>query len=134
MNPVLVARHFHFRVEGFFKEILVDGPLGKIRHYIIRVEFQVRDSPHIHSFLRILNAPVPSKDIIEHYKEWVDSIISARLPNPTKNPKLFELVKMYQLHRHSKTCRKHKNRPGRFNFVRYFILKKLLLPNHYHHL
>ena len=27
MNPVLVARHFQFRVDGFFKEILVDGPL-----------------------------------------------------------------------------------------------------------
>ena len=27
MNPVLVARHFQFRVDVFFKEILVDGPL-----------------------------------------------------------------------------------------------------------
>ena len=27
MNPVLVAWHFQFRVDVFFKEILVDGPL-----------------------------------------------------------------------------------------------------------
>ena len=27
MNPVLAARHFQFRVDVFFKEILVDGPL-----------------------------------------------------------------------------------------------------------
>ena len=27
MNPVLAARHFQFREDVFFKEILVDGPL-----------------------------------------------------------------------------------------------------------
>ena len=30
-NPVLVARHFQYRVEVFFKEIIVDGPLGKVK-------------------------------------------------------------------------------------------------------
>ena len=73
-------------MEVFFKEILVDGPLGKIKYYVIRFEFQVRGSPHIHSFLWILNAPVLSKDTIDHYKEWVDSNISARVPDPSKNP------------------------------------------------
>ena len=29
LNPVLLARHFQYRVEAFFKEIIVDGPLGK---------------------------------------------------------------------------------------------------------
>ena len=28
-NPVLLARHFQYRVEVFFKEIIVNGPLGK---------------------------------------------------------------------------------------------------------
>ena len=83
------------------------------------------DSPHIHSFLWFLNAPVQSKDKIDHYKEWVDNIISARLPDPTNNPKLFEHVKMYQLHRHSKTCRKYKNRLCRFNFGRYYTKKTI---------
>ena len=100
MNPVLVARHFQYQVEVFFNEILVDGPLGKTKYYVIRSEFQVRGTPHIHSFLWILNAPVLSKDTIDHYKEWVDSNISARIPDSSKNPKRFELVKIYQLHRH----------------------------------
>ena len=56
-NPVLVARHFEYRVEMFFKDIALDGPLGKTQYYAIRVEFQVRRSPHIHSFICILNAP-----------------------------------------------------------------------------
>ena len=41
-NPVLVARHFQYRVEIFFKVIVLDGPLGKTSYYAIRVEFQVR--------------------------------------------------------------------------------------------
>ena len=40
-NPVLLARHFQYRVE-VFKEIIVNGPLGKVKYYAIRVEFQVR--------------------------------------------------------------------------------------------
>ena len=28
-NPVLVARHFQYRVEMFFNIIVLDGPLGK---------------------------------------------------------------------------------------------------------
>ena len=56
-NPVLVARHFQYRVEMLFKVIALDGPLGKTQYYAIRVEFQVRRSPHIHSFICILNAP-----------------------------------------------------------------------------
>ena len=28
-NPILVARHFHYRVEMFFNIIVLDGPLGK---------------------------------------------------------------------------------------------------------
>ena len=33
---------------------------------------------------------------------------------------------MYQLHRHSKTYRKYKNRPCRFNFDRYFAEKTII--------
>lgn len=28
-NPVLVARHFQYRVEIIFKIVVLDGPLGK---------------------------------------------------------------------------------------------------------
>ena len=69
-NPVLVARHFQFRVDMFFKEIILDGPLGKTKYYVIRAEFQVRGSPHFHSFLWIVNAPVLSVKTTESYTEW----------------------------------------------------------------
>ena len=56
-NPVLVARHFQYRVEVFFKLIIIHGPLGKSKHYAIRVEFQIRVSPHVHSFIWVIGAP-----------------------------------------------------------------------------
>ena len=39
LNPVLLARHFQYRVEIFFKVIFVDGLLGKVIYHAIRVEF-----------------------------------------------------------------------------------------------
>ena len=66
-NPVLVARHFQYHVEVFFKEIIVDGPLGKTKYYAIRVEFQVRGSPHVHCFLWVLNAPFLTAFTKEEY-------------------------------------------------------------------
>ena len=62
-----MARHFQFRVEMLFKEIILDGPVGKTKYYVIRVEFQVRGSPHVHSFLWIVNASLLSEKAIESY-------------------------------------------------------------------
>ena len=91
-NPVLVARHFQYRVEIFFKAIVLDGPLGKTSYYAIRVEFQVRSSPHIHSFIWILNATKLSKETKDEYIQWVDSIIKTDMPNSVSEKELFELV------------------------------------------
>ena len=67
---VLVARHFQYRVEIFFKIIVLDGPLEKSQYYAIPVEFQVRGSLHIHSFIWILDAPKLTKvfDIDDYRK------------------------------------------------------------------
>ena len=106
-NPVLVARHFQYRVEIFFKVIVLDGSLGKTSHYAIRVEFQVRDTPHIHFFIWLLNAPNLPRETKDEYIQWVDSIIRTDMPNYVIEKELFELVKTVQVHRHSKTCRKY---------------------------
>ena len=49
-NPVFVAWHFQYSVL-FFKEIVLDRQLGKISYDLNNVECQIRESPHIHSFL-----------------------------------------------------------------------------------
>ena len=78
-NPVLVARHFQYRIEMFFKVFILDGPLGKTQYYPIRVEFQVRGSQHIHSFIWIFNAPKLTKFNIDEYAKWVDSKVRSTL-------------------------------------------------------
>ena len=75
LNPVVLARHFQYRVEIFFKVIVLIGLFGKIRYHAITVEFQVRRSPHIHSFISIIDAPILTKDDIGEYVAFIDSIV-----------------------------------------------------------
>ena len=125
-NPILLARHFQYRLETFFKEIVVDGPLGKTTYYVIRIEFQLRGSPHSHNFLWILNAPILSSDNIPEYIAFVDGIIKTTLPERHENPELFELVKTYQIHSHTKSCKKYKNKKCRYNFGRFFTDRTII--------
>ena len=58
-NPVTAARHFQYRLELLFKDVLKSkaNPLGEIIDYVIRIEFQARGSPHAHTVLWVKNAP-----------------------------------------------------------------------------
>ena len=123
-NPVLLARHFQYRVETFYKEIVMNGPLGKLKYHVIRIEFQFRGSPHSHCLLWIENMPVLSVETIEEYTAFLDSVISANIP--TEPCKLKDLVERYQVHRHSKTCRKYNNKECRFGFGKFFTHKTII--------
>ena len=68
----------------------------------------------------MVNAPSLTKNNKEEYVEYVDNIIHACLPDEAQQPELYNLVKTYQLHRHSKTCRKYKNLACRFHFGKFF--------------
>lgn len=52
-NPVIVAKHFQYRVETFFTEVLLSNanPIGKILYYALCIEFQMRGSPHLHALI-----------------------------------------------------------------------------------
>ena len=119
-NLVFVARHCQYRVEIFFKEIVIDGSLWKTKYYAVRVEFQVCGSPHMDCFLWVVYAPVLTSKNEEDYVAFVDQVVHAFLCDRNENPELHNLVKLYQLHRHSKTCRKYKNEPCRFKFGKLF--------------
>ena len=106
-NSVLVPRNFPYRVEVFFKEIVFDDPLGKTKYYAIRVKFQVCGSPHVHCFLWVANAPALTQKNKEGCVAFVDQIVNAFVPDRNENPELHDLVKLYQLLRHSRTCRKY---------------------------
>ena len=96
-NPALLERHFQYRVDVFLKKIVSDGPLGKIKHYAIRVEFQVRGSPHIHSLVWVIGAPILSTTSEDEHVAFIDNIIKCELPSSQERLRLFELVRTYQI-------------------------------------
>ena len=89
-NLVLVARYFQYKVEIFFKQIILDGPLQKTKFYAIRIEFQEMGSPHVHSFIWISNATNIQNETA--YIEFIEKTINAESPDHLKDPELFELV------------------------------------------
>ena len=58
-NPVMTAKHFQHRVETFFSEVLLSqiNPIGKITYYALRIEFQMRGSPHLHALIWTSDCP-----------------------------------------------------------------------------
>ena len=54
------------------------------------------------------------------------------LPDKDIEPELYEMVKTYQIHSHSKSCLKYKNIDCRYSFGRFFTDKTIIaepLPN-----
>ena len=123
-KPVFAARHFQYSVKVFFKEIIFDGLLGETKYYAIRIEFQERGSPHVHSFIWIFNAPNIENEAA--YIEIIEKTINAQLPDYLNDPEAFELVKTYQIHAHSRTCRKYNKNECRFSYGRYFTEKTII--------
>ena len=80
----------------------------------------------MHAFIWILNAPKLTKVNIDGYRKWVDSVIRSDLPDQNNEPVLFELVKTYQTHHHSKTCFKYRNEKCRFRFGKFFTNKTII--------
>ena len=101
INAVLVVQHFQFHEKIFFKEILVDDLVGKIKYYVIRVGFQVRGSPNIQAVLFLQ-----------------DFQTQLKIQN-------FNLQKCTSY----RDTWKHSNKACRFNFGRYSTEKKQLLQN-----
>ena len=60
----------------------------------------------MHSSIWVLNAQnIQNKTA---YTKFIEKTIKAQLPDHLKDPELFELVKTYQVHAHSRTCWKYK--------------------------
>jgi hypothetical protein len=114
-DPVTCARHFDYQFNTFLKDILRSelAPLGKIKDWFYRVEYQQRGSPHIHMLIWLENAPVFGVDKDEDVIAFIDQIITCGKPENDSN--LFELVNR-QTHRHSHTCRKKSKTVCRFNY------------------
>ena len=62
-NPITGVQMFQHRLEAFFSEYLLSDthPLGHITDYVIKIEFQMRRSPHAHCLLWVKDAPKLTK-------------------------------------------------------------------------
>ena len=78
-NPVLLGRHFQYQVKLFLQVIFIDGLLGKKKYHAIRVEFQVRGSSNVHSFL----------SSFDEYIQFIHVILKAFVPDVNKYLELF---------------------------------------------
>ena len=116
-NPVTAARHFDHRLQTFMKMIILGNshPIGQIKDFKYRIEFQQRGSPHAHMLIWIKDAPQVKGSDEKDVSQFVDKYITCSVP--TDDDELAELVKTVQKHSHSSACRK----PGkscRFSFPR----------------
>ena len=108
------------------------GPLGRVKAFFWRREYQCRGAPHIHFKLWIEGAPIYGKDSDEDVIKFIESIITCRLPDKETEPELYKLVTKYQMHNCTDSCIRLKNRRGRFvktcryNYPRCVVTKTTL--------
>ena len=112
-DPVTCSRYFDHRVNEFLSTVLKSNcePIGKVKDYFYRVEFQQRGSPHIHMLVWVENAPTLETNSEDEIVQFVDQYLTC---SAEKNETL-ELVKL-QTHKHSRTCRKKGKPICRFGF------------------
>ena len=74
LNPVIVAKHFQYRVEMLFTEILLsdERPISKIVYYALGIEFQMRGSPHLHALIWTSDCPKLDSDNKSAYIDYID--------------------------------------------------------------
>ena len=89
-------------------------PLGEVIDYFWRKEFASRGAIHVHWFAYIKDAPVHGESSNTEIALFYDKIISCSLDVPEHHKQFV----MYQLHRHSKSCRFRQTNTCRFNFPR----------------
>ena len=123
-DPVACSKYFDHRVQEFLNTILKSDcePIGKLRDFFYRVEFQQRDSPHIHMLVWIENAPTLEKNSEEEIVQFVDQHLTCSAATED-TAHLVEL----QTHKHSRTCRKKGRAICRFGFPLPPLPKSMLL-------
>ena len=105
---VLLTRMFDSRVKAFLTHILKKSG---IESYSYRIEFQMRGMPHVHGigwFDKSLVAKYKNPDgsFTEDVTKLVEEWVSVSLQNDDKE--LNDIVQKVQVHRHRKSCIKHK--------------------------
>ena len=108
---------FQHRVESFFSQYLLNDahPLGHITDYVIKIEFQMRGSPHAHCLLWVKDAPKINQDTDDDVCRFIDKYITAMIPKGIfERENDVNMLKSLQTHTHSDYC--HRNKSCHFGF------------------
>lgn len=90
-RPDLIARVFRLKVKELLVDIVERCVLGPVSGYVYAVEFQKRGLPHIHLVLWLIQGTIPV--------ESVDHFTCAEIPDPIRNPALYEIVTASMVHK-----------------------------------
>ena len=106
-NPVLCATYFHRRMLALLQFLKSEGSPFKVSDHWVRIEFQMRGSPHLHIFLRVENVPLlDTPEGRAKAPNFIDKYVSTCLPDENTEKELSLLVKKLQTHSHTFTCQK----------------------------
>ncbi|KAJ8049087.1 hypothetical protein HOLleu_01668 [Holothuria leucospilota] len=113
-DPVTCVRYFDHRLQTFVHDILKDKlhPIGCIKDFFIRIEFQQRGSPHAHIMFWIERGPIFGKNTHSEIVSFIDKLISCSSNVKDSSKPFLEM----QQPKHSKTCRKKSKAICRFGF------------------
>lgn len=97
VDPFLTALHFQRRYRCLLKNIICGKlqPLGTIKDYFARIEFQNRGSPHVHMFLWVENC----ENIFNDHSSLIDYIDKTISTDGSNNH-----ARNYQTHCHTHYC------------------------------
>ncbi|XP_061178430.1 uncharacterized protein LOC133187077 [Saccostrea echinata] len=110
-DPITCSRYFDHRFRMFMNSVLRSDhhPIGIVKDFFYRTEFQQRGSPHIHMIVWIQNAPKYHENNEQEIVTYVDSYLKCE-----KNED--NVLTDLQVHKHSQTCKTRGKAVCRFGF------------------
>ena len=111
-NPITGVCMFQHRLQSFFSQYLLNDehPLGHITDYVIKIEFQIRGSPHVHYLPWIKDAPKFNQDSDDDVCRFIDKYITTMMPKGVlERENDVNIMKSLQKHIHSDYCCRNKS-------------------------
>ncbi len=127
-NPLMTAIHFERRFKALMKHVIhaKHKPLGNVKDWFIRVEFQNRGSCHYHMFLWVDGIPSAVSDD-PRLLSYISQVIHTDIPSQADDPELYQLVRRLQTHSHSQYCRPTSRSICRFGFPKKVCEETIIL-------
>ena len=104
LDPVLTSTYIHQRFNALWDFIIKAEPLGKVRSWFIRNEYQSRGTCHFHCFLWCTPGPVLGHESDDEVAAFVQKHITCRIPSPVEEGTLHNIVTRYQDHNCRSYC------------------------------